>query len=53
MFIHAYAVFDQTRLPIIEVHLKTEAGGDVRYVGKGRYVVFDGTEYATDHPEAP
>ena len=53
MRIHTYAVFDQTRSPIVEVHLKTEFGGDIQYAGKGRYVTFDGTEYACDDPEAP
>ena len=53
MRIHTYAVFDQTRLPVVEVHLKTEFGGDIRYAGKGRYVTFDGTEYASDDLEAP
>jgi hypothetical protein len=52
MRIHAYGVFDQARLPIVDVHLKTELGGDVRYVGKGRYVT-GGIEYATDDPDAP
>jgi len=51
--IHAYAVFDQARLPVVEVHLKTDAGGEVCYLSKGRYAVFGGTEYATDDPEAP
>jgi hypothetical protein len=51
--IHAYAVFDGARLPIIELQLKTETGADVRYLQKGRYAVFGGLEYASDDPEAP
>lgn len=51
--IHAYAVYDQSRLPIVDMHLKTEAGGEVRYLSKGRYAVFGGMEYASDDPEAP
>ncbi len=51
--IHAYAVFDPARLPIIDVHLKTEFGAEVRYLQKGRYAVFGGMEYVSDDPDAP